>query len=193
MSGPYDENIFFLESNDEDEYLGMERNRVNVVFETGVENGGDENVPGIFEKNTNLCPIAVLNDNDEFDEYDFHLKMKLIQRDEMQTERSLSESVVLWPITYELRRFVPKGEGSLRSLSSVDRLALERTGNPSDLLSRTWKRYECWVLNEDGNFVEVNPRNGKQATPWTAGGMRRERESFGGEEIRGPRGIRFGA
>ena len=41
MSGPYDENIFFLESDDEDEYLEMERNRVNIVFETSDEHGGD--------------------------------------------------------------------------------------------------------------------------------------------------------
>ena len=45
MSGPYDENVFFLESDDENEYLEMERNRVNVVFETSDKHGGDENVP----------------------------------------------------------------------------------------------------------------------------------------------------
>ena len=42
-------------------------------------------------------------------------------------------------------------------------------------------------------FVEVDPRTGKQVTPWTAVGMRRGRDSFGGEEIREPRGVKFGA
>ena len=35
------------------------------------EKGDEENVPGIFEEGTTLCPIADLNDNDEFDGYDF--------------------------------------------------------------------------------------------------------------------------
>ena len=61
----------------------------------------------------------------------------------MQMERSLAQSVVCAPITYKVRHFVPKEEGSLQSLLSVDRLVLERAGNPQDLLSRMWRRYEC--------------------------------------------------
>ena len=88
--------------------------------------------------------------------------------------------------------FVPKGGGMCVALNYEERRQLENeTSMRQDSTSRAFARWKCFVQGEDREWVEVDPRTGQMRYPEE--GRVRGREEFGGAQVKGPLGIKFGA
>ena len=153
-----------------------------------------ENVPGIFGKgDRRFDPLLLLEANEDLDQYHYMSEFKMVKEGGAVEEMNVGEPIQAGRTYYLADRFVPNGEGLFVGLDYEERRQQQiETGVLQDPTSRAFARWKCFVKGEDREWVEVDPRTGQMRSPEEDGRVR-GREEFGGEKVKLPLGIIYGA
>ena len=131
--------------------------------------------------------------SDDLDVYYCQSKWKMVKVGGAVEEMNMGVSIMCGRSQYLANRFVLKGEEMFVGLNYEERRQQEiETGMLQDPTSRAFARWKFFVKGEDGEWVEVDPRTGQMRSPEEDGRVR-GREEFGGEKVKLPLGIFYGA